>query len=69
MKYLPKAKSDGEVTYRREDGRVVSELTYPCGCQWVVVWVRSGLMHEARVDWFCEEHDPTTDKHGEVIEF
>jgi len=69
MTQLPKDRA--EIEYSLEDGKVVSAINQSCGCIWVLTWEKSGTLEDDGIDveYLCEDHDPTVDDSGEVVDW
>lgn len=63
-------KNKDEVTYYNEGQKIISRIEYPCGCWWRIIWndITKGDMESCEPSCFCDEHDPTTDENGDVLE-
>ena len=64
---LPKDRA--EIEYSVLDGAVVSLIRQNCGCEWEIVWKKSGLVEEVVNNLLCEDHDPTIDDVGDIVEW
>ncbi len=66
---LPKDRA--EIEYSRSGNQVVTVIRQNCGCEWEIIWERSGKVAQNGISvlLFCSDHDPTIDDEGEIVNF